>query len=533
MDVVDIWTGHRANALRVALRMTNESFAQHLGTAVRTVAKWNAQPDLVPVSELQRALDTALSHASDTEQARFALLVSRSEPTAPSRHASNRGATGGAADLRLANDPAINDALHWLDSRAGWPSGETRRRIRADFHALNPDSLDALARRRSNISGAQRAKALEGYYNVGTSGLYRFYTALCDGVRCTTSVLTKPDWLDLSLPLGQGKDHLTLISDIPSPPQDPLSEPAISAAVRRLAEALAIGTHMTNAPLYRLLHVNASPQRLDGSVGLTNFVDYALTLDLLENELTDALSRGRSAIPGALPLRDVYLPDTRAIIDLERRLCVGGPLALIAIARPPGRRRNTPRDYVFLIQERSAKVLNATGQLAVIPKAFHQPLVDFSDDAQLSATIEREMEEELFGRPEVDSTGPAQRSADPMHISRVSEPMRWLMGHASAEVWRIECVGFGVNAMTGTFEFASLIIINDENWWDIYSGAIEGNWETEGLQRYSSLNRDTFTALVRHPAWSPEGLFAFLQATRRLAQIGGERVRLPPIEPEI
>jgi DNA-binding transcriptional regulator YiaG len=30
--VVDTWTGARAAALRAALRMSNESFAEHLGT---------------------------------------------------------------------------------------------------------------------------------------------------------------------------------------------------------------------------------------------------------------------------------------------------------------------------------------------------------------------------------------------------------------------------------------------------------------------------------------------------------------------
>ena len=40
MQVVATWTGARADALRRALRMTNESYAEHLGVAVRTVAYW-------------------------------------------------------------------------------------------------------------------------------------------------------------------------------------------------------------------------------------------------------------------------------------------------------------------------------------------------------------------------------------------------------------------------------------------------------------------------------------------------------------
>jgi 8-oxo-dGTP diphosphatase len=38
MQVIASWTGGQADALRQALRMTNESFADHLGVAVRTVA---------------------------------------------------------------------------------------------------------------------------------------------------------------------------------------------------------------------------------------------------------------------------------------------------------------------------------------------------------------------------------------------------------------------------------------------------------------------------------------------------------------
>lgn len=53
VQVVDSWTGKHANALRRALRLTNEGLAEQLGTAVRTVAKWNADPELVPVPEMQ------------------------------------------------------------------------------------------------------------------------------------------------------------------------------------------------------------------------------------------------------------------------------------------------------------------------------------------------------------------------------------------------------------------------------------------------------------------------------------------------
>jgi hypothetical protein len=209
MRVVDIWTGRRASALRIALRMTNEEYAQHLGTVVRTVAKWNAPPDLVPLPELQRALDTALSLASEEEQARFAircddqLREASTEPHGPEYVTESTG-----INLRLTNNQTIDEALHWLDSRMRWPNGEARLRVRAALQELNEDAFDALAHRRAGVTQAQTASALGGYYRLNGSGPYRFYSAISGGTRHMTSILTKSQWLDLSIPLGVGQDYL-------------------------------------------------------------------------------------------------------------------------------------------------------------------------------------------------------------------------------------------------------------------------------------------------------------------------------------
>jgi hypothetical protein len=268
-----------------------------------------------------------------------------------------------------------------------------------------------------------------------------------------------------------------------------------------------------------------------GTVGLAGFFDYALTLDLLETELCDALTSGTSPAPGQLPLRDRYLPDVASVLDVGRRLCAGGPPALCAIARPTGHGREP--DFLLLVQERSGRVLNSARRLAVIPKSFHGPLVDYAEDAQIHRSVEREMEEELFGRDDVDSVLNDQRRADPMHRSRLSVPMRWLMEHRTDESWRMECTGYGYNLLTGNYEFASLIAVHDESWWEEYGGHIEANWESASLRCYSTRDRDAITALIFDPAWSNEGLFALLQGLRRLAEVGGNRTDLPAIEWEI
>lgn len=85
MIVVDTWTGRTACALQAALRETNESFAERLGVAVRTVAGWHQSPDLVPRTEMQLALDTTYEGASDHVQIRFSRLLrpASSEPAEP------------------------------------------------------------------------------------------------------------------------------------------------------------------------------------------------------------------------------------------------------------------------------------------------------------------------------------------------------------------------------------------------------------------------------------------------------------------
>ena len=56
MDLVTGWTGRAACALQDALRLSNESFAEHLGIGVRTVASWHQKSGLRPRPEMQQIL---------------------------------------------------------------------------------------------------------------------------------------------------------------------------------------------------------------------------------------------------------------------------------------------------------------------------------------------------------------------------------------------------------------------------------------------------------------------------------------------
>lgn len=65
------WTGREAAALQSALRLTNQTFADRLGIARRTVAGWHADPGLTPRMEMQQLLDELQTRLTPTELDRF------------------------------------------------------------------------------------------------------------------------------------------------------------------------------------------------------------------------------------------------------------------------------------------------------------------------------------------------------------------------------------------------------------------------------------------------------------------------------
>jgi hypothetical protein len=544
MDSVIVWTGRTACALQAALRLTNESFAEHLGIAVRTVAAWHHKPTLKPKSEMQQLLDTALDQASPGIKTRFTQLLAgsadtsttRTDPapnpmqTSPCHHTGTGHQSTATADAerRLSTDLHIAVALEWLDRSAGWAPGASRDLVTSRLARVNIREFHDRSTRRRRVNQHRIAQALAEYYSTPMTSHDRYAAHYGRNGQAATSILTYPEWLDLDCPLLGGNDRLTLAGAVSSGDIS-LDEQAADHAAQRVVETLAIGVRLTDMPLYRLTSMDIKKGHIAGTVGVVSFVEYALTMDLLESELIDAISAGSSARRGVLPLRDRYLPDTGSVLDVSGRLRAGGVLALCAIARPASPRSGA--DYLLLVQERSGLVLNAARKLAVIPKGFHQPLTDIREDTPVGCTLQREMEEELFGRDDIDNTVTDQRSVDPMHPSRLSEPMRWLTRAPGA--LRMECTGFGLNLVSGNYEFASLIVIDDEEFWARHGGQVEANWESSTVRRYSSLDSSLLTELIGDVAWSNEGLFALLQGLRRLSQIGGHRVNLPTIEWEI
>lgn len=509
MEPVVSWTGQTACALQSALRMTNEAFADHLGVGVRTVASWHQRPDVVQKATMQQILDAALQQGSTEEKRRFHQLTCAEIDD----HAL------ADAEHKLNNDPHIGSSLDWLDRRAGWVPGTARRKVIEHVATSDMGELDEHRRRRLQVKQAQVAEALSGYY--GSRAGFGTYRGTCDSASLNTTILTQASWLDLNIELTPENDRLQLASQTtPEPAQ--LDDFAAEHAAKRLAEAIAMETRIYDLPLYQLLDIEIGTGALAGVFGMNNFVEFALTLDLLESELVDAVATEAPTTPGHMPLRDRYLPDLSSVIRVSDRLCAGGALAMFAIARPASPHR--PQDYLLLVQERSGHVLNSARRLS-LTQGFHQPMIDYRVETRIALTLMRELEEEMFGREDLDNTVSDARRADPMHPSRLTRPMRWLTKTPGR--FRIEATGFGLNLVNGNYEFANLIVVEDDRFWDKFGGHIEANWEAGCLRRYSSQDRELMIDLINDPSWTNEGLFTLLQGLRRLAHMDPERVSLP------
>ncbi|MDQ0379052.1 helix-turn-helix domain-containing protein [Amycolatopsis thermophila] len=467
---------------RKAAGYTQESLAAALNVDRSTVIRWEAG-DYAPLPYLRPKLARLLRHTPEQLRA----LID-----------------GDPVSDRDTLSPDVEAACTWLDERLNWKPGTSARRVTARLPKTRRE-LPTRQARRDRVSRTDVVAALRAYY--GSDPDYSLYTARFGGQALETSILTRPDWLDLHIPLNETTDALALAPTTSEPTADPVP----AAALERLAEVEAAGVRLTNEQTYRLLDVDIRASAIRGTVGVAPFLEYALTLDLLENELLDALADGQPVKTGSLPLRDKYLPSLASAVDLSSRLCAGGVLALSAIARSADTYGTA--DFALLVQERSHLVVNAARQLTVIPKGFHQPMTDVHADTSLRNSLLRELEEELFGRTELDNTVSAPRAALPMHLARLSKPMRSLL---TTDGLRVECTGFGINLVSGNYEFGFLLTISNMDFWSQFGGHIEANWEARRLKIYTSSNTDFMTCPESMQSWNNEGFFAFTSGLDRL-----------------
>jgi hypothetical protein len=136
-------------------------------------------------------------------------------------------------------------------------------------------------------------------------------------------------------------------------------------ALRFLCDIEAKGLEIYDAPIFRLRRLDLRRGGLDATFSPDSFLHYRLSVGLLGDELTTALAQASSIdeLLGAsgerMPLRAQVLPDGAGLADFDNRVCSGGVLTLLAIARP-----KPHNDFLVLAQRRGASVSDSQGLLS-------------------------------------------------------------------------------------------------------------------------------------------------------------------------
>jgi transcriptional regulator with XRE-family HTH domain len=159
MQVIASWTGRHADALRQALRMTNESFAEHLGVAVRTVAYWRKRPAMVPLPAIQEALDTVLERAPDRAKAQFALLIGEAYGESSAQDGDDIGDLLAAITATGITDDAIEQVERAVDFLA-------ESHTHAPAHKILDQVMPLHRRVRSFLSGKHRLSQERELYRI-------------------------------------------------------------------------------------------------------------------------------------------------------------------------------------------------------------------------------------------------------------------------------------------------------------------------------------------------------------------------------
>jgi hypothetical protein len=231
---------------------------------------------------------------------------------------------------------------------------------------------------------------------------------------------------------------------------------------------------------------------------------------------------------GALPLRDALLPNLGSLLDFDARICAGGMGALFAVARAGTARP----EFLIPVQRRSGSVADGRGQLALLPKGFHQDCAGVSDEVDIRWTLWRELYEEVFDGKE------AQGDA-------VTLGHDWYLQDCPGVAWfhqpdqrgfRCESVAFGLNAINGNYEFAKVLAVTDETYRRTFQRDMlftsEEFADPKGI-KLSSQRRDHIKNTLLLPDWTSEGLFQFVEGLLWLKDELPEWVDLPDIEREL
>lgn len=367
-------------------------------------------------------------------------------------------------------------------------------------------------------------RALSEYYSnqdLKLGNLNR-YVFTIDGSSIDTTIATKPDWIELGIKLESENVLYDLGSEVAyMKKQHRENGENYDKYLKYLNVAL------WDSKIYRLVDFDRSGKTIKIKLALDTFFNYRYKSGLLYDELMQALLDANLEVEALishrkeyLPLREQFLPNGNSLVNFSKRVCAGGVSVLFAIAHP---RQN---DFLILVKQRSNKTIDCRRMLCVVPKAFHQPMIDFEIESDLSLTVFREVYEELFGGEETERD---VKREDPKWYFRECEALKWFLDNKDS--YDLECTSFGIDLVSGNYEFAILLAVHDVEYWNKFGSLMKTNWEllSDVNPSVHSRDREQLSELAQKSDWTGEGLVAFVEGLRRLKVLEPKKVHLPNI----
>jgi DNA-binding winged helix-turn-helix (wHTH) protein len=490
--------------------LTKEDIAKAAGVEVTTVPGY--------ISHIREALSYKAIHTRThhgyalTLPVRYEARKQRSSSVqAPQSHHAITPPSADFQSLAMATDPPPRE-----DDQRG-----LERILAPDSLGVDPQQSTSVAYADILPDDRARATLLINYYRSERTsrqdhGL-KLYCIEVDGERRETSVLTTPARFGMRLPLDAVSCAL---ADSPGPYLS-RSSPELRGYADFVKERLVrAGAELHDKPIYRLSNVTLEgPFRAEFS--RDTFFNYRFTSGLLNDELWAALSTKKSVVDltTALPLRDLLLPDLRALVDFKSRCTCGGAGTVFAMARAK------EKDFVIPLQIRSSLVADHRKMRAVLPSGFHQPVVGHTCEVEIQWSVYHEVYEEVFQFKE----DPNQRC----HDYYMSGPER-CAGVAYFREYPKNChqelTGLCLNAAHGNFEFAPLLVVQDESYYDTLVPAEFLHWEYEKWLPLSTINPVDIKEKLLDPTLCSESVFQLTEGLLSLAKLDRDRVRLPDLK---
>lgn len=359
------------------------------------------------------------------------------------------------------------------------------------------------------------------YPDLSDVGLSRFAIRLKSGTDIATTIVGSPEYLKCeALLCTDNEDHILLEDPQPSPVAD------AKTTARILADAKARGLRLWDQSIYRLHDFNLVNNSIRATFSIDRFMKYRLGIGALLDEAYQALIDTEENIEKILddraryiPLREQFLPNSASMADFGSRMCAGGIHVTVAFQRP-----DPDDDFVIPIQKRSPAISEGQDMISVLPQAFHQPTVDPKKEINLEESFYRELYEELFGGEEAIS-GARRLRYD--WYKYESPEIQWFA--KNKKEYRLVLTGFGLNLISGNYEFSLLCIVRSTSFWKDFGHKIVTNWEAVDVSTPMVSTRDTerIERLIQRPQWTGTGLFSFTRGLEYLADLEPVKVKLP------